>query len=68
MLIYGDQNKFITELDADGMITLDESYVPKAKDGTWEMTYEVIHAHAFAAQSSILSDGVVKVPLSQLKR
>ena len=67
-MVYRDPNKLITELDTDGMITLDESYLPKAKDGTWEMTYEVIHAHAFAAQSSILSDGVVKVPLSQLKR
>jgi malonyl-CoA O-methyltransferase len=38
-------------------------------DGRIPATFEVVYAHAFAGQlAQVISDGVVSVPISQIKR
>ena len=74
--VYRSQEKLIAELVGSGMLaqasasSLLNQLIPE-EDGTYPLTYEVINAHAFAPEKSerqVLSDGEVKVPLSQLRR
>lgn len=74
---YRDQARLIHELRASGMLAGTAVDFPgpvniaPSANGTWEVTYEVVYAHAFApAESdtySVSSDGTVRVPLSQLR-
>lgn len=45
---------------------------PPAADGKWQLTYEVIYAHAFGQavknEFSAAEDGVVRIPLAHLRR
>ena len=76
-LTYRDKNRLIAELQTSGMLSAeseigDLSTVTAAEDGAWPVTYEVIYAHAFTPaereEVSASADGVVRVPISHLKR
>lgn len=58
------------ELKASGMWFPSESTAILPKEANLTVSYEVIFAHAFApsASQTISEDGVVKVPLTQLKK
>lgn len=74
-LTYRDIKKMHQELRASGMLLADVdettlATLPKTNDGEWSLTFEVIHAHAFTSHSTLTSEaeGVVRFPLSQLRR
>lgn len=70
---YRHQEKLLAELQATGMLAnADPQHAPvPADDGQFTLTYEIVFAHAFAPEAteevSPSSDGVVRVPLSQLR-
>lgn len=74
--VYRSREKLIAELRASGMLGSEPDAVQvdqliATDDQTYELTYEVVFAHAFAplqSDRSVTEDGVVKVPLSQLRR
>lgn len=73
--IYQNKEKLLAELQISSMLMITpaadclDQLVP-GEEGAYQLTYEVIYAHAFAPlqDRSTSTDGVVKVPLSQLKR
>lgn len=81
-LTYRDCNKMYAELRATGMLLSSQgdaailqqmATVPKMVDEEkWAVTYEVIYANAFVsaeqAEHAIDADGVVRVPLTKLRR
>jgi malonyl-CoA O-methyltransferase len=74
-MTYRDKNRLMSELRASGMLSSDQSDlcgVAPSDDGTWAVTYEVIHAHAFtraaSEEVSASADGIVRVPISHLRR
>ena len=76
-LTYRNKKKLITELMHSGMLAeLEEAYhleqkMTEAEEGVWSITYEMIYAHAFAPTAKeqvAATDGVVKIPLSQLRQ
>lgn len=74
--VYRNKEKLIHELYTSGMLQVEPSAAQveqliATEDNTYELTYEVIYAHAFAPlqkERNVVTDGVVKVPLSQLRR
>lgn len=76
-LTYREQSRLFQELQATGMLMAmpdfasTEAILPN-ENGRWEMIYEVIFAHAFAPDESqevdASADGIVRVPLSHLRR
>lgn len=72
---YREKSRFIHELCASGMWfpgdAIHENFAA-LENNTWDATYEVVFAHAFAAperqEHSASSDGVVRVPISALKK
>jgi len=74
-MTYRDKNKLINELYQskmiDAAINLENAEIVAVND-KWQMHYEIIHAHAFApAQTNEISasaEGVVRVPLSHLRK
>lgn len=73
-IIYRDPYKMFAELQASGMIAQHLSLKnppPPNANGVWEITYEVIYAHAFAPAPSAAikpaADGVVRIPIQTLK-
>lgn len=71
-LTYREPSKMLHELQATGMLHVGDFVPAPALDGKWEVTYEVIFAHAFKPPASdevaASSDGVVRVPLAHLRR
>jgi malonyl-CoA O-methyltransferase len=68
---HSDFNKLRRELDASGMLSqssLETNDMTPAEDSTWNMTYEVIYAHAFASAHLPATEGVTKVPLAELRK
>ena len=52
-------------------LAVDTDKILPAEEGTYEVTYEVVFAHAFAPQIKehpMSSDGVVSVPVSELRK
>ena len=74
--VYRSKEKLIAELCASGMLGSEPDAVQidqliATDDQAYELTYEIVFAHAFAplqSDRSVTEDGVVKVPLSQLRR
>lgn len=71
---YRDKNKFLHEITASGMWFPEKAhddFAPSA-EGLWEATFEVVYAHAFAPTESnehgASADGIVRVPLSALRK
>ena|SRR3990167_2387518 len=70
-LIYQEKEKFIRELFSSGMLNLsDAPFNLEAIPEKISATFEVIFAHAFAPikEEYAATDGVTKVPLTQLRR
>lgn len=76
-LSYEEPEKLWYELLASRMLRAEPAAELKERlqpgsDGCYELTYEVIHAHAFAPQKSAGfkagEDGVTRIPLSHLRR
>jgi malonyl-CoA O-methyltransferase len=68
---YCEQNKLRKELEASEMLEQSPSEwntMMPAEDGTWDITYEVIYAHAFAPLPPSADEGIVKIPLTQLRK
>lgn len=74
--VYRDKSKMLSELSDSGMVKVETDAINldqllPVEDGAYQVTYEVIYAHAFSplqGKGQVAGDGVVKVPLSQLKR
>jgi len=68
-LNYADQSKMFRELQLMGMIgNIPQNISLTADDdGKWPVTFEVIIAHAFAPEMKRAEDGVVRIPVSQLR-
>lgn len=72
---YKDSAKLAQELMLTGMTQAISkeffNHLPKADDGAWPVTYEIIHAHAFTPNSfeakAYSEEGVTRIPLSQLR-
>jgi malonyl-CoA O-methyltransferase len=73
-LTYNDKEKLIFELYSSEMLipSVDLSAQIPPDERSWSVTYEIIYAHAFAPQphdaSSLRQDGLVKIPLSHLRK
>ncbi len=76
-MVYRDKEKLMAELHSSGMLArpsaqLYANDIAAAEDGTWPISYEVIHAHAFVpeenAGASVSSDGTVRIPLTKLRQ
>jgi malonyl-CoA O-methyltransferase len=75
-MTYRNKEKLIHELYSSGMIAtpmaLSAANVMPDNEGIWHITYEVIYAHAFAPaktnEVSASADGIVRIPLSRLRR
>jgi malonyl-CoA O-methyltransferase len=72
-LNYRDKEKLISEQRAAGMVSesADLSKLKPNEQNIYELTYEVIHAHAWRPavdKQTTLSDGTVKIPLSSLRK
>lgn len=76
-LTYRQQALMFQELYATGMLVQaaeinDENDLPPAENGQWEVTYEIIFAHAFVSAESeevaASADGIVRIPLAHLRR
>lgn len=76
-LSYQEQDKLWYELQASKLLRGDVATEVKNQlrpiaDGSYELTFEVVHAHAFAPASSTGfkagEDGVTRIPLSHLRR
>lgn len=76
-LLYRDQQQLVNELRASGMLAKDAKIdelqpVSVTEDGRLPVTYEAIFAHAFMPENadtvSPSADGVVRIPLKQLRR
>lgn len=72
---YRDKNRFIHELCASGMwFPGDAKHENFAalESQTWDVTYEVVFAHAFKAherqERSASEDGMVRIPISVLRK
>lgn len=72
--IYSDPQKLCLELQHTGMIASSEIVgVPMSpdEDGRYDLTYEIIFAHAFApalrTSLSAAEEGMVKIPVSSLR-
>ncbi len=72
---YKDSAKLAQELILTGMTNNISkavfNHLPKDADGSWPVTYEIIHAHAFTPSSfeakAYSEEGVTRIPLSQLR-
>lgn len=74
-MTYRDKNKLAHELYQSRITTAFaelEKMEVKAVNDTWEVSYEIIYAHAFAPpqtnEMTASADGVVRVPLSHLRK
>lgn len=77
-MVYRDKEKLAKELCASGMLVTQSrlsqhlSMSTPALEDTWQVTYEVVYAHAFMPiqqmDNTHSSDGVVSIPLSHLRR
>ncbi len=72
-LVYSNQEKLIYELTSSGMLSEHaELTLPVNEEGKWNLTYEIVFAHAFAPESrdefSASTSGEVRIPLSYLRR
>lgn len=72
-LSYREQAHMLRELQVTGMLhEIKNTNIPAKEDGKWEVTYEVIFAHAFVPSESeevtASEDGIVRIPLSSLRR
>lgn len=69
---YRDHKRLVQELCASGMLANPDTQLAANQEGTWDVTYEVVFAHAFAPplrdEVSASEDGVVRIPLSHLRR
>lgn len=71
-LTYREQTKLFQELKMSGMLMAEPdlalaSTITPNEEERWEVTYEVIIGHAFAPSADI-EQGIVRVPISQLRR
>jgi len=72
--VYKEPDKLARELKHSAMLSAESSSasLTPSEDGSFTLTYEVIHAHAFApsANTSVspVKDGIVRIPVSQIKR
>ncbi|MBX3709849.1 MAG: methyltransferase domain-containing protein [Gammaproteobacteria bacterium] len=76
-LTYKDTTRLLKELQASGMLcakytSIDLNDAALTEEGTWPVTYEVVFAHAFAPADmdtvATAADGVVRIPLANLRR
>ena len=70
---YRCKDKLASELHASGMLTMELDVAQKeklepAQDGKFEVTYEVIYAHAFAPSKAESVPGEFSVPVSELRQ
>jgi len=71
---YRSKEKLLAELQASGMLfagseTAIQENMPPSTEGKYEVTYEVVYAHAFAPSSeasTTAANGEFKIPVSQL--
>jgi malonyl-CoA O-methyltransferase len=68
-LTYREQAKLLKELHVTGMLhEIKSANIPQKEEGKWEVTYEVIFAHAFVPEITASEDGTVRIPVSSLRR
>jgi malonyl-CoA O-methyltransferase len=76
-MVYREQEQMLNELHATGMLLshpekINVNEMPPVEDGTWPVTFEIVFTHAFipaeSDELSASSDGIVRVPLSHLRK
>ena len=75
-ITYRKKERFVAELHATGMWvpdanTLAQTALSPSPEGTWDLTFEVVYAHAFVGHANLgvaAVDGVAHVPLAHLRR